>query len=53
VDILPDNSNFTKFKNNTDIKDTVTVHFFLVGGRDEDFVLVAVKHQTVTKSFSV
>ena len=52
MDNLPDNSIFTKLKNNTDMKDTVTVHCFL-GGGDEDFVLVAVKHQTVTKSFSV
>jgi hypothetical protein len=31
VDILSDNSIFTKLKNNTDIKDTVTVHFFWWG----------------------
>jgi len=35
------------------MKDPVTVHFYLVGEGDEDFVLVAVKHQTLMKSFSV
>jgi hypothetical protein len=35
------------------MKDTVTVHLFFGGGGAEDIVLVAVKCQTVMKSFSV